>query len=229
MRYLCGLDLGQANDWSALVVVEQSAIEGAPTTARWLYNVRHVDRVRRVKYDKVAERARDLVERLGAAVLVVDKTGVGAPIVDLLSRFGIRSEVVPVTITGGDSPVKHGGEWSVPKRDLASTVAVCLQTDRLRIGPEVPHAETLVREMQNFRVKVSLSGADTYEAWRSADKDDLVLAVALAVWYGEKALSFTLDDVGGGGVRDAFGGSVEAMETLAKWGAPPSKSSWEDW
>jgi hypothetical protein len=42
-----------------------------------------------------------------------------------------------------------------------------------------------LRELLNFRVKISLSGHDTYEAWREQEHDDLVLAVGLAAWLAE--------------------------------------------
>jgi hypothetical protein len=224
VRYICGLDLGQANDWTAAVVVEQTEIEGAPPTARFRYDIRHVDRVRRVPYDAIAVRVRDLVERLGAAVLVVDATGVGRPVVDMLERFRIRAEIVAVTIGGGDAPVQHGSAWTCPKRDLATTVAVLLQTSRLHIGPQVPHAETLMKELGNFHVKVSASGHDTYEAWRSADKDDLVLAVALACWYGERSGPPASMAQVGFGTAD-----TSSWSDSSAWGSPPSGRRREPW
>ena len=52
----------------------------------------------------------------------------------------------------------------------------------------LPLAETRVAELDNFRVKKTALGADTFGAgteWRENAHDDLVLAVALAVWAGE--------------------------------------------
>ncbi len=46
----------------------------------------------------------------------------------------------------------------------------------------------LVEELQNFKLKITTAGNDTYEAWRESDHDDLVLAAAMAAWYGEKRL-----------------------------------------
>ena len=44
-----------------------------------------------------------------------------------------------------------------------------------------------MRELAQFKVKINIStGHDSYEAWREGDHDDLVLAVALACWYGVK-------------------------------------------
>src|ERR1017187_62738 len=103
MGFILGLDLGQANDWTALTVIEQTEIAGAPENALFRYDIRHCDRVRRVPFDKIAERVRDLVERLAeSVVLVVDKTGLGAPVNNILEMVGVQAQIVPVTITGGN-------------------------------------------------------------------------------------------------------------------------------
>src|SRR5262249_45729100 len=79
------------------------------------------------------------------------------------------------------------GGWRVPKRDLVSAVQATLQTKRLKIATALPETVTLTRELQAFRVKVNVAtGHESFEAWRERDHDDLVLAVALAVWYGDQ-------------------------------------------
>lgn len=50
-----------------------------------------------------------------------------------------------------------------------------------------PEARLLVEELLNFKVKINVKTAhDSYEAWREGIHDDLVLATALACWYGER-------------------------------------------
>jgi len=47
----------------------------------------------------------------------------------------------------------------------------------------------LVREFENFKVKVNLKTAhESYEAWRECEHDDLVLSLAIGCWVGEKLL-----------------------------------------
>ncbi len=46
----------------------------------------------------------------------------------------------------------------------------------------------MIEELQNFNVKFTRAGNDTYEAWRESDHDDLVPAAAMAAWFGEKKL-----------------------------------------
>jgi hypothetical protein len=45
----------------------------------------------------------------------------------------------------------------------------------------------LERELQHFKVKINTqTGHDSYEAWRESDHDDLVLAIALSLWFAER-------------------------------------------
>jgi hypothetical protein len=52
---------------------------------------------------------------------------------------------------------------------------------RLKILRELAEAETLVRELQDFRIEFTAAGHLTFNA-RSGKHDDLVLALAIAVW-----------------------------------------------
>jgi hypothetical protein len=57
-----------------------------------------------------------------------------------------------------------------------------LQNRKLKIAESLDLPETLSRELQNFTVKITDAANDVYGAWREGTHDDLVLAVALAVW-----------------------------------------------
>ena len=46
----------------------------------------------------------------------------------------------------------------------------------------------LIRELETFRVKITEAANETFGAWREGQHDDLLLAVALAAWAGERAL-----------------------------------------
>ena len=121
--------------------------------------------------------------------MAVDATGVGRPVIDMIRDAHLGGSIYAITLTGGDTVVTNGMERHVPKRDVASTIAVLLQTGRLRISRHLKESDTLLRELLNFRVKISLSGHDSYEAWREKEHDDLVLAVGLAAWLFEKGRS----------------------------------------
>jgi hypothetical protein len=127
----------------------------------------------------------DKPELAGHVRLVVDETGVGKPVVDMLRQAKLRP--IPVTITAGtrDAHVEHG-IWRVSKRELVSVVKVLLQSRTLKIAPMLPEAGVLVKELENFQMKITDAMNDTYGAWREGEHDDLVLATALACWWAKR-------------------------------------------
>jgi hypothetical protein len=182
-------------DWDTQRTRWHSVENGKPE-----YRVRHLERPPLgTSYVKVVERILELLESLRDTelVLAVDTTGVGRPVADMLKRHlkkwlesnrQVRLTTGWITITGGDSVTKaEGGGLRVPKRDLASAPLVLMQNGQLKIAAEMPLADTLRKELLNFKVKINIATAhDTYEAWREGDHDDLVLSVALACWAGER-------------------------------------------
>jgi len=181
VRYVVGVDLGQTADYTAITILEEKGEEEKS------YDVRYLERLRNTPYPQIVRRLDHLVRRLPEKPsMAVDATGVGRPVIDMIRDANLPATVYPITLTGGDAVTRDGMERRVPKRDVASTIAVLLQTGRLRIARGLKESETLLRELLNFRVKISLSGHDTYEAWREQEHDDLVLAVGLAAWLFEK-------------------------------------------
>jgi phage FluMu gp28-like protein len=179
VRFVVGVDLAQTSDFTAITVLEEKG--------RGCYQVRFLERLRNTPYPVIVRRLDELVRRLPEKPsMAVDATGVGRPVIDMIRDADLAATVYPITLTGGDEVTRNGLERRVPKRDIASTIAVLLQTGRLRIARGLRESATLLRELLNFRVKISLSGHDTYEAWREQEHDDLVLAVGLAAWLFEK-------------------------------------------
>ena len=189
--YLLGLDLGQATDHSALAVVERVQNPQRDEVAQ--YAVRRLQRWDlHTPYRTVVEDVRQLLEQPSLAkmrcVLVLDATGVGRPVVEMVLQADLPlPRLFPIFIHGGDKAREAEGTWRVPKRDLATTLAVLLQNHRLQIAPALPLAQTLAEELANFRVKIDPKTAhESFAAWREKEHDDLVLATALACWVGEQ-------------------------------------------
>ena len=164
------------------------------------YHVRHLERpALGTPYVEVVERILELLKSLGdkEIVIAVDTTGVGRPVADMLNARlhewlhedeNTRIDAAWITITGADLVTKvEGGGLRVPKRDLASAPLVLMQNRQLKIAESLQLAPVLRRELLNFKVKINIAtGHDSYEAWREGDHDDLVLAVAMACWVGER-------------------------------------------
>lgn len=209
ITYFVGVDLGQAHDYTAISIIERT--EGRQGFDQWghavdvmlkeqerFYDVVHLERLRHQPYPVVVAHIATCLaaiprqgkgrDRYPAAVtLVVDATGVGRPIVDLLTEAGL--DPVPISITGGDAVTRDGAYWRVPKRDIVTATQVFQQRRRLRVAPGLKDAATLTDEMQNFKYKLTATAHDVYGVWREGKHDDLVLAVALPLWYAEHGYS----------------------------------------
>lgn len=184
-RYLSGLDLGQSNDFTALVVVEQTPRRNERGGFEVHHAVRHIERFKLgTSYPDIVAAVRDLFARspLAQSLLVIDRTGVGRPVHDLFKASGIRASVTGWTITAG----QNVGDGTVPKKDLVGAIQATLGARRLQIAPGLPLADTLAKELEMFRVKVTADRNETFSAGRERDHDDLVLGLALAVWTGER-------------------------------------------
>jgi hypothetical protein len=197
-RRIVGLDLGSASDPTALVVLESTASPGGQK--RDDYAIRHLERLPLNRpYPEYVDRVVGLMRtpELRRATLVIDYTGVGRPVFDM---FDLVPGLSPlgILITGGTAVTHRGRIWHVPKRDLATAVLALLQSRRLRVSSLIPESSVLVKELLNFRVKVTLAGNDQYEAWREGDHDDYVLATACAAWTGLHVPAASLDPRVGG-------------------------------
>ncbi|HEY1495415.1 MAG TPA: hypothetical protein VGF49_12775, partial [Candidatus Solibacter sp.] len=135
--YFVGLDLGMRHDHTALNVVERRETPGErdpvtyePRKTIALY-LRHVERIPlATEYVQVVERVAGVMRRLaaeGPANLVVDATGVGTPVVELLRRAGMGCRLWPVSITGGEAEGYGDGYYRVPKRDLVVGLQVMFE------------------------------------------------------------------------------------------------------
>jgi hypothetical protein len=195
-KYFVGLDLGQSRDFTALAVVEYAETRGDWDAVTFAHRVETVLRLRHVErvplgtgYPEIVERVAEVMrsEALrGHSELIVDGTGVGRPVVDLLRNRGMKCWVRPVIVTGGLRETEEGGYYGVPKRDLVLGLQVAVQSGALKIAAGLQFGPALVKEMAEMKVRVTPSGNEQFGAWREGAHDDLVFAVALACWGAEK-------------------------------------------
>jgi hypothetical protein len=203
MRYFVGLDLGQVSDFTALAVLERpvACIEDVLARRRPMYALRHLQRFPLgTPYPAIVQGVVELLgsRLLSGSTLAVDQTGVGRAVVDTLTdalHGRVSCLFYPITITAGHTVTSgDSGSLHVPKKELVGTLQVLLQARRLHVARTLPDAAVLVKELENFRAKVTAARPETFESWREGQHDDLVLAVALAAWLGEQALP-TPDDL----------------------------------
>jgi hypothetical protein len=184
----CGLDLGQASDYTALAIGER--IVSPDDRSEVTYHFRHIERLKLgTPYPDVVTHVTTLVKRArlkGEVTLVLDYTGVGRPIADLFRKARLACDLRAIYVHGGGTVTWDGWLIGVPKRDLLASAQVLLQGKRLVILGTLPDTTHLVSELQNYRVKIDpVTAHDSYAAWREGVHDDLVFALSLATWMGE--------------------------------------------
>jgi hypothetical protein len=197
--YYVGLDLGQAQDYTALAVIQKVPTYD-PQTGKHSseLHLKHLERYPlKTPYTDIADQVKSLLTgppfitpvlsygRVAKPTteLIVDKTGVGVAVTDLLKER--RLHYIAVTITGLGQKVNRTGtrEYSVPKQDLVSALEVPFHKGTLKVAKGLEGWPKLREELLNFRRKQNTRTAHiSYEHWRESDHDDLVLAAALACW-----------------------------------------------
>ena len=189
--YFLGLDLGQTQDPSALVLVERTIAQGDWDPVHFAHRkqislaVRHLEHFPLgTGYPSIVERVSDIVQTIqwrGKVKLTIDGTGVGRPVVDLFRLRRINADITPVNVTGGNRESVTRDYTSVPKRDLVMCLRLLLERRGLIISAAMANAQTLIDELSNMQVKVTPAGREQYNA-PSGQHDDLAFALSLAVW-----------------------------------------------
>jgi hypothetical protein len=169
-----GIDPGQSRDYSAIASV---------TDDRNVWTLSARERLPLgMPYTEVARRIAKLTSSAGPQYVMVDAGGPGRPVIDLLRvlRTGAPAPT-PVSIIGNGRVKRNlSGSWSIPKTTFMERMASAMEQGKLKIACDRPMADALIEEMRAFVRSITQHGNVTVEAKRT--HDDLILAVALAMW-----------------------------------------------
>jgi len=219
-HFFLGLDLGQRHDFTALAILDRTvSLTGHtdPVTFQRQTSTslcfRHLHRYPiGTSYTTITDDLRRLVsspQLSGQSTLVLDATGIGGPVLDLLRAARLACPLIPVTITGGDNPSVNRGSYRVPKRDLILALQIALDAGDITIASELPETPALLDELAQFRIRISASGHDSYSA-PSGAHDDLIIAASLALWRANRR-TYTL------GVPHPLPGLYPACAASTSW------------
>jgi hypothetical protein len=189
-RYHLGVDLGQANDPSAFSIIEDKQLPlpeydagGHQLLGERQLAVVHLERLEGRDYTMIARFVSAMTKRAPLASrvsTVLDGTGVGRGLTDMIREHGVV--FVPVTITGGGNQSRgDNGYWNVSKLVLLSELAAHLESGRLRIV-QSDMGRQLIAELQSFEVDFTASGTMKVDFKGKDFHGDLVIATALALW-----------------------------------------------
>jgi hypothetical protein len=194
-RWYVAADLGQSIDPSAICVLHHRVIPAEKWTTNHEakisrqeqtehFDVLYLERLALgMPYPQQIQHIANIMSRepivSARARLIVDYTGVGRPVFDMLQRAGLRPH--GVLITAGNEVTSEGTIFHVPKQFLISQLEARLHSGELRITSNIGNAGAPADELKDFARKVSESGRVTFNA-RSGSHDDLVLSLAIALF-----------------------------------------------
>lgn len=211
MPYIYAQDVGSSRDHAAGILLHRHRYfqDGAAYTGRGKVGInknvvheKHIVYASRLPLQTGYSEIEDDIEALmnepdlaGNCHLVVDRGEAGGPVIESLGLRGLLP--IGIRATNGNEPslFTHGNGWNVPKRDLVQAVKIELTHNRLMAVPGIDHEKQINHELLHFRQFINKrTGNDSYEALRESDHDDLVMAIAMAVWVSRKVWPLTTQD-----------------------------------
>jgi hypothetical protein len=236
-----GIDLGKMNDYSAVACIERvqkykswphekehlgepyyrlMVLERFPLNTDWVKQAYFAQAI----YEEIKAR---WSEKKITPDIIIDAAGVGAPMLDMFKR--LIPAAMGCYFTSGHQVNKENGIYYVPKQQVVATTQIVSQARRIKFGQNIPDKEALKNEMLNFSYKINQeTGYVSFEHGKDSQKDDQVLAIAIALWYGEKvcrrsdmAAAIALGKI----IRSGYPGRTN----IGDWKEPePKQISWVD-
>jgi hypothetical protein len=190
-RIYLGLDIGKRQDHTAIAVLE----------LRWAYGpkdnlsqkIREIPTLvlrysTRLALDtettKIPQLVRETLQRFAPRhgepsrvdTLLIDATGIGHTVVELIRKNQTKAHIQPVTLTNGhvDRRLKDG-YLSLPRPDMLNSLKMVFELGNIKMEPSAPGFVDMERELIQFQ-----PSGDQQE------HDDLVMAMAMAVWQAAK-------------------------------------------
>ena len=190
MTFIISLDPAQLRDWSALAVVDMKYVASGPLgrSGRFEYDLVAMARKQGLPYDQIVDWVvrtlrKPEFNRNQPPEFLLDSTGVGVAVADMLRAKGVRMKAV--TITAGEAFSRQGPIYHVGKARLIGTFLGAFDSGKVRVNPNMPIWPALEKELLGFRAEMSAQGRAKFEA-EPGENDDMLFALALCVWYGEE-------------------------------------------
>jgi hypothetical protein len=204
MPFVMGVDVGQARDYTAIVVIEVvRGADGRPSK----YHCRKLERLplgtpfsemgpvdsngnRSLLRDKsnvvgyVDQIANNLIQAAQGAkpMIVVDATGEGRMVAEYIYKY-TKATTASVIITGGKVETFADQYIRIPKGSLITSLQLVFQHDWLKIAPSMKLLDILIEELKHYETRISNRAHESFGSAREHVHDDLVLALALAAHF----------------------------------------------
>lgn len=155
-RYVMGVDLGKVRDFTVMTVMDMESKQ-----------VVHWERINKLDWDYIIDEVVKTGRKWRVIKMMVDQTGVGEPVVDLLKKK-FNTSVVEGYTSGSNKQ----------KVDLIQPLQVAIEKQQVFF----PKIDVLYQELTEYEYQITDSGNWTMSA-PEGKHDDAVISLALA-WRG---------------------------------------------
>ena len=214
-EYIVSVDIGQRTDPFCVHIYRDFAkiVDGSEvlkTDDRIVHylDLMYEDQAKGLEYETMADYLATLVRHTAISNnydMVVDSTGIGSAIVEMLRKR--RLNPIPIWYTSSGSvkeiytpmgqifssqhtlgSARALKEIHVPKADLVSSGMVLMQQGRLRITEGVKHIQRITTQLDRFKRFVDeRTRRVTYEAESEAVHDEDVVCYLMAAWWMQRS------------------------------------------
>ncbi|MEP5170946.1 MAG: hypothetical protein ABJQ23_14910 [Shimia thalassica] len=191
IRYFIGADLGQANDFSSVVVIKDQQLpvsDGAYVTlGSRERTIVYADKFRGVSYVDVVDhliKLRNAPPFGGKSELVIDGTSLGRVVSDMLWDQSIPHSAVQMT--GGADWTRKGRYVNASKTLMIENLAVLFAADELKFAHDLPLRSEIEEDLATFTTQTTAAGNQIITQARNASgHGDLGIGLIVAAFASQ--------------------------------------------
>lgn len=173
VRYWIGADLGQANDFSSVVVIKDQQLPESDGSQILLgqreRTVVYADKFRGVSYVDVVDhliKLRNAPPFGGKSELVIDGTSLGRVVSDMLHEQGVDHSAVQMT--GGSEWRRSGRYVNASKTLMIENLAVLFASGDLKFAHNLPLRHEIEEDLASFTTQTTAAGNQIITQSRNA-------------------------------------------------------------
>lgn len=190
-RYQIAADLGQANDYSAVVVIKDQALpivdDGKVIVGPRERTVVYADRFRGVSYVDVVEhliRLKNAPPFGGKSELAIDGTSIGRVVSDMLWDQSVDHKAVQMT--GGQDWTRKGRYVNAGKTFMVENLAVLFAAGEIKFSHDLPLRQEIEEDLASFTTATTAAGNQIITQSRStAGHGDLGIALIVGAFASQ--------------------------------------------
>lgn len=190
---IISMDPAKLRDWCSICVLDMYP---SGENKRFEYNLIAMNRKQGLPYDhpdkpSVASWALEVWKNPAfwgnkqPPTFILDSTGVGVAVTDIMKAKGMQPKAI--MITAGNAITREGSTVHVSKARMIGKFIGAFDAGKVHINPAMAIWPKVQRELLAFRAELTAQGNARFEA-EEGENDDMVMALAQGVWYGEEIL-----------------------------------------